>query len=345
MLGAVSANAAEIRLRARSDVPGGIVRLGDVADVEDADPEAAARLRAVSLVPAPGAGKSVQIEFDTIRGRLAAQGFDLSQMEFSGSSLVIVRSGGNLGENETPRSVSVSDASQRQAEDLASKAVAKHLREMAAHLGNLRVETNMTPAQAQSLVQAASSKLDVTGGVAPWTGEQKFQLSFFDRNGKRTEMGIQCRVGVLPHVLVPRNNLPKGHILQEEDLTWKQCDAPAAGKGVGLETLEAAIGRETKRSLRAGETILPADVRGIPLVRRGDIVTVKSRAGGIVVRMEAKAHGDGGLGETVKLVSLDGKRELQAQVTGYHETAVVGASRQGAAGNVAPGVQFVTGAR
>jgi hypothetical protein len=38
--------------------------------------------------------------------------------------------------------------------------------------------------------------------------------------------------------------------------------------------------------------------------------------------MEAKAAGDGSLGQQVKLVSLDGRRELVARVAGFHEAVV-----------------------
>jgi flagella basal body P-ring formation protein FlgA len=89
-----------------------------------------------------------------------------------------------------------------------------------------------------------------------------------------------------------------------------------------VDRTELVVGQETKRTLRAGEPISTIDIRGVPLVRRGDIVTVVARNRGIVVRTDAKSLADGSLGQAIKLISLDGRRELVARVSGYHEASV-----------------------
>jgi flagella basal body P-ring formation protein FlgA len=143
-------------------------------------------------------------------------------------------------------------------------------------------------------------------------------------------------------VLVPTANLPKGHVVRPDDVSWKQQPVTASG-ATYVDRTELVVGQETKRTLRAGEPISTLDVRGVPLVRRGDIVTVVARNHGIVVRTDGKALADGSLGQPIKLLSLDGRRELVGRVSGYHE-ANVGplAGDETAAAGSGTGVRLVT---
>src|SRR5690606_34127807 len=93
-----------------------------------------------------------------------------------------------------------------------------------------------------------------------------------------------------------------------------------------LDHPDQVIGRETTRSLSAGQSLTADDVQNVPLIRTGDIVTVYSRKPGVVVRMEAKARSGGALGDQVILMTLDGREKLQARVTGFHQAEVVGSS-------------------
>jgi hypothetical protein len=51
---------------------------------------------------------------------------------------------------------------------------------------------------------------------------------------------------------------------------------------------------------------------------------VSARRPGITVRRQLKTRGDGAVGETVTLVTLDGRQQLLARVTGYHEAEAIG---------------------
>jgi flagella basal body P-ring formation protein FlgA len=106
-----------------------------------------------------------------------------------------------------------------------------------------------------------------------------------------------------------------------EDLAWLHVrEMP---REAALEQPDQAIGKEATRPLRAGEPISDADVRVVPLVRSGDIVTIYSRQRGIVARIEAKATGNGALGDLVEFSTLDRREKLRAQVTGFHEAEVL----------------------
>jgi flagella basal body P-ring formation protein FlgA len=315
-----TAYATLIELKESAGVSTSVVRLGQVAEIRDANDRVVERLAAVTLFPAPSPGKSKTVDFDTIRARLTSQGFDLSGLEFSGSSTVTV-SGVRADEDLPDGNSTTADLAQKRAEELVAGALRHYLHEKAPTLGNVQIELKLTPKQVALLSAALSARVDISGGNEPWSGEQPFRAGFYDRQGQRKEFQILCRVRPLPQVLVPTSTLPKGHVVRAEDVTWKQQPATASGNSY-LERPELVVGQETRRTLRAGEPISAIDIRGVPLVRRNDIVTVVARSQGIVVRTDARALADGSLGQPIKLVSLDGRRELVARVSGYHEARV-----------------------
>jgi flagella basal body P-ring formation protein FlgA len=323
LVGSSSAGAALIELKETAAVSTPVVRLGQVSLIHDVDEKVVERLAAAMLFPAPAIGKSKTIEFETIRERLVSQGFDLADLEFSGSSAVTVSGARSDDDSATAGNQTLADIAQKRAEDLVAGAVRQYLREKAPLLGNVQIETKLTPRQVTLLSAALSARVDISGGVEPWSGVQAFRAGFFDKQGKRTEFQVVCRVRPLPRVLVPAANLPKGHIVREDDISWKQQPATAPLANY-VDRPELVVGQETRRTLRAGEPISIVDVRGVPLVRHGDIVTLVARSQGIVIRTDARAMADGSLGQPIKLVSLDGRRELVARVSGYHEATVTG---------------------
>ncbi|HLJ12168.1 MAG TPA: flagellar basal body P-ring formation chaperone FlgA [Planctomycetaceae bacterium] len=316
-----AARAALIVLKDAAEVSTSVVQLGQVAEIHGADEKLLERLSTVILAPAPTSGKSKTVDFDTIRTRLASQGFNLAELEFSGSSMVTVSGGRASDEASAGSSTAAVNLAQRRAEELITNGVRQYLRDKAAALGNVQIKLTLSPKQVALLAAAASARIEIYGGAEPWSGQQTFRAVFYERQGRRHEFPVICQVTPLPNVLVPTANLPKGHVVRAEDVSWKQQPVTTAA-GTYVDHEEMVVGQETKRSLRAGEPISTVDIRGVPLIRRGDIVSIVARSHGIVVRTDGKALADGSLGQSIKLVSLDGRRELSGRVSGYHEATV-----------------------
>ena len=65
-----------------------VVRLGDVAKIKSDDEQEAKRLAAIPLLPAPAPGRQRFIRMREIQDLLAAQGEDMSALNFSGELMV-----------------------------------------------------------------------------------------------------------------------------------------------------------------------------------------------------------------------------------------------------------------
>jgi len=83
------------------------------------------------------------------------------------------------------------------------------------------------------------------------------------------------------------------------------------------------VNKEAKRSLHGNQPIKADDVRNVPLVRANDIVTGIWRSGSIRITGQFKAKGDGGLGDVITIVKLNGQDKLTARVTDVHEAEIV----------------------
>ena len=98
----------------------------------------------------------------------------------------------------------------------------------------------------------------------------------------------------------------------------------------GFRAIGEVIGRETTRAITRGEVLRPDWLRSPLLVRRGDMVTVCARAGGVCVRTTGRARDDGSLGDLVAVEAPDSRDVYYACVVRPREVEVYARARQAA---------------
>ncbi|MEN2786147.1 flagellar basal body P-ring formation chaperone FlgA [Sphingomonas qilianensis] len=112
-----------------------------------------------------------------------------------------------------------------------------------------------------------------------------------------------------------------GETLQASDFELRRM-APNAVRGA-LQPAQAT-GKEATHRLMAGTTVRPGDVAVPQIVRRGEALVVSVRAGPLSITSTARALSGGGMGDPVRVVSLDTNRTLTAIVEGRGRVRVVG---------------------
>jgi flagella basal body P-ring formation protein FlgA len=320
-----SSQAAIIRLKSRAIVVASVVTLADVADIFDRNPETVRELQAVTLLPAPASGSQLQLDFATIRSRLQTKGFNLTGIEFTGRSVVVVSvpasrtmSQPNAVFARTPK---VTDRQVDRAEKLLSAVIRNYLR--TAELGDINVDVQLDRSVVLRVLSGQATGYEVRGGRPPWDAWQLLTVRFIDGDERLQTVPVYCRVVAHPYVAMVKYTVPRGHVIRREDIVMQQIDTP----NVPFPSLNEVLGRETTKVVRQGVAIKADDIRQVPLIRRNDIVTASARIGGITVKRQLKARGDGALGDRIQLVSLDGRQQIEATVVGYHEADVVGTAR------------------
>lgn len=327
-------HAAVVRFHESATVDGTVVTLGDVADVRDVDPMVTQSLREIVLGPAPAAGTEKPFAFADMRARLRAMGINISTIEFSGQSVVRVRSSKVLQagvtlepirqtrQPQTPREPTRREI--QQTEERLIRAVHQTIRQRWPELQLDTVEVSLNPGSASAtnrdslIAMSESQSINLTGWQGPVDSPQVLTAITENAQGEAIHLAIRCHIKIQPFILTVAENVPRGHIIQATDLKWTQ--APSNANAITEPT--TVIGRQTKRSLRTGETLEANDFERVLLVRTRDIVTVAVRTGGITVRREMKSLDDGALDESITLVSLTGQDRLTAHVTGAHTAEV-----------------------
>jgi len=317
---AAPTDAAEIQLRQRAAPRSGLVLLSDLADVYAVEQDEADELAATELFPAPPQGAKRFVRLSEIQEALTARGVRLAAHTFSGASQVEVQAAAPLAAAPAPkRRRELTTSQQGRANRAARDAIQRHLREAANATADWSVEVELTAEQARAVVECGS-KLTASGGAAPWTGEQPFELLLGD-GAQPAALQITAAVSLPPSIVVLKLALGRGTVLQEDDL--ELLPLPSGGReGEFFTTLEEAIGLETTQAVAAGQALSAAMVRPPLLVRRGEAVTVYVRARGVRVRTVARARGDGAEGETITVESMTDRKTYLVRVTGVQEVEV-----------------------
>lgn len=324
-----SSQGAIIRLKATAAPTTTIIRLGDIADVYDANANLAAKLRQIAIAPAPQAGASVRLTFDHVRSRLRAHGISMSTTEIGGSGSVTVspaRTTTTPNRATTRRQVGyrvsqpVNKWDHRRAEQYVSQSIAKQVQQIAPQLGPIQVDVTIDQQDARTLLNGNVAGYDLRS-IRPTVtdGYQTTAVGVFDRNEQRQTINVNYRIQSQPTVLAVNRVVGRGEIIQASDLV----EIPADKLRTGISQANLIIGKEAKRSLRVNEAVSPEAIRAVRLINVGDVVTVTTRLGGIVVQRQMKAISSGALGEAVTLSSLPrGKERVFAQVTALREAEV-----------------------
>jgi flagella basal body P-ring formation protein FlgA len=322
------ASAADICFQPTAYVSTSTVLLRDVAMVSASDPAVMTRLEHVVLAPAPAPGRRMRLDFAEIRSRLEASGVPANELNYSGSSVVVVASADvrlplRVTPHEMPKARPVAPGQIKRAEQIMTDAVRRSMHERHTEKPSMFLEVVVDPADARTVLTSAAKGFEV-GAVNPKSTEpQVVQVAYQDAQGQPARLQVHCIVAERPQVPVLAHSVSRGDVIHESDLAWLPVDSTNGS----LTRLDEIVDKEAKRSLHGNQPIKADDVRNVPLVRANDIVTGIWRSGGIRITGQFKAKGDGGLGDVITIVKLTGQDKLTARVTDVHEAEIVSADR------------------
>lgn len=319
--------AGEIRFRGESAPKGNVVRLGDVAEVVDDDPEAAAKLSAAELCPAPSPGEKLMLSSRDICDRLRMRGVNLSGHSLSGASRVTIYSASQPTAKPN-KELPPSESLRIQAEARVRAAIVEYLQNYTEATAAWSIDFKLSDDQVR-LICRASAKPALQGGQEPWTGEQQFQIAIGTADSVR-QFALSATIAQAAPVVVARRAIGRGVVLNRADVELRMPTTSEGAEGAFLK-LEDVVGRETARSLSEGSSLTADDIRAPLLVRKRDVVTVYARSPGIRVRVTGRAVEDGALGEVITVESLADRKTFFARVSGAQEVEVYARADQATA--------------
>jgi flagella basal body P-ring formation protein FlgA len=314
--GAFSANAAELRLKRQCAPQSPIVVLGEVADVFSADGERAEALKRIELFPAPAADQPRVLRVRELQDLLAARGINLSEHRFSGFAQVQIAAAKKRADANLPLSEQGAKRAQRRVEE----AIQRYLREQSGAERPFQVQLELTGSQ-QRTFGTSSAPISVRGGAAPWIGKQLLTLAIDSPSGQEY-YSLEVGVSEPSSVVAALHSLQRGSIIRAADLTLVPVDSRDDNETAVFHSIEEVAGKQVAKAVAEGKILTPDVVQSPLMVRKGDIVTIYSRAAGIRIHTTARAKDDGALNDLVTVESLADRKSFPARVCGPRETEV-----------------------
>ena len=148
------------------------MRLRDVAIVSASDAALMTRLENVALAPAPAPGRRMRLDFAEIRSRLEATGIPTAELNYSGSSVVVVASADAMPAAK-PKSMRLTSAKPivppaqiKRAEQIMADAVRRSMHEKHKDTPAMFIDISIDPSDARVVLANAAQGFEV-GAVNP----------------------------------------------------------------------------------------------------------------------------------------------------------------------------------
>lgn len=321
-VGLAAVSAQEIYLLPNAAVSGGIVRLGEVAEIHGGTDEDRSALQALPLQPFSADRPSLTAR--EIREALVADGWNLLYWQVTGANQVQLNAsaGESIGSRRALRT-----------------AVATRESRLAVTPAGTRFPPTPPAAQRTGIVQAqwretlleeravAAQTFPASGATPQAPGVAASAPASVAPTADRS-----TRPTPTSQVWALKQDMSRGQVISADDLEW--ITLPRTTPVGAVTDQEQIIGQVLRSSLPAGRPILSQYLEAIKHVQRGKEVKLVSRLGGIEVSTTARAQADGTIGQTITIESLDRKRQYLGQVVGFSTVEVV-SSQQIAGGEVA----------
>lgn len=124
---------------------------------------------------------------------------------------------------------------------------------------------------------------------------------------------VPVRISQSMQVLVLNRSLGRGEIVTADMLSLQARDTAALPYGY-LSNLSDALGKTLKRPMIAGSVLSPDAIEAQRIIKRGQLVTVFSRVGGLEVRAQGTALSDAGQGERLRVENKSSHRVIEGVV-------------------------------
>lgn len=160
---------------------------------------------------------------------------------------------------------------------------------------------------------ACSGPLEASSANPAARGAWSILVSCRDQGTQLWAVFVPVKVADLRPVVVLAGSVAPGQPIAAELLRIEKRDVATLSAGY-LSSVDEAVGRSLRRPVAPGAALTPDALAVVRLIRRGDLVTLVGRSGGLEVRAQGKALADGGSGERIAVENPSSRRVVQGVV-------------------------------
>jgi flagella basal body P-ring formation protein FlgA len=142
-----------------------------------------------------------------------------------------------------------------------------------------------------------------------------------DFGGEAKKIMVRAKVEVVRKVAAAAGQIKKGKALEAADLKLEERDVALLPQKYFTGT-DALLGKEAKISIPENSTLFEWMVGIVPLVHRGNMVTLLVSTAGLTVKTAAQAQEDGLLGSEIRVKRADSQKIIAARIISANEVEV-----------------------
>ena len=300
------AAAAVLVLNAKATVPGGKVRLQDIAQVQEGDAELRKKIEGVDLGRAPNPGYTRFVSKEIIASRLRTQGIDPASIRFEGAEGALIQvkaamlNGGELA-------------------NLGKEYLQAQLSELD---GDFVVETERTPEDLLVPVGAGLTSFNIKWhGMPRATGAASLDLEVLVDGERFTTVPLLFNVRRFGEVLMAVHDIDRDEPFHGTNTTVVRTEITHVKGNIAQDTGEMAA-LVARRAIKAGTVIRMEDGYPPLVVLKGQNVNVIVKKGSLLIRSRGIARQNGAAGDTVQVANPDSGRIFRCRVTGLNQVTV-----------------------
>lgn len=346
-----AAQAASVRVWSAAVVVTDDIHLSDVCELRGFDADLERVLRDTTVMPAPAPGQSVVLPQRTIREALRASDVNMALVTVGGAARCEVsrpdrrslartastphepsRTTGATASAPPGASSSVPPGAISTESTLRSAVIQFFHRELARYRGRADVTFDRSAQQMLELSSPPYTFQVRRRGSSP-LGLVAVEVDVLTDRAVVQTVPLVAQVALARDVVVARRAINQGATVGAADVETTPLRFGRV-EALGLLDADQIIGQRAKRFISSGSMIELPDVESVPIVVRGQLITLVSVVGGIEVMTTGKAADDGLFGDTIRVRAADNRRvEFDAVVIGPAR-ARVGAVPAGASDSV-----------
>ena len=279
-----------VMLKTEAYVKGPMVTLGEVAEIKG---ENAPALQQIELSGAAAPGGSKRLDASLVLARIENSGIESSDISLDGANAVVAKT------------LSMELTQDILAEDLFSYIESQ----IPWKIEDTEIEVQH---QAQNIV-VPEGELSIKWSPQAqyrWVGPTVFRGEIrVDGDVKRSVM-MKANVDATTDVLVASGDIIRGKLISASDVHFEKRSMSSLRPGSYSTNPEELVGNAARTMLFAGQVVSPRQFVAPQLIKRNQMISVETRAGGLVIRSRARAMGNAGVGDLLTCQNPDSKQDF-----------------------------------
>lgn len=316
----------EVRLWAQATATESPVRLEQIATVTG-DPALVPAIRGQAVTSDLKMARKVQIRAWQVAEQLGLAGFDVSRIRIAGAGkcdVTIVPA-----DTRKPAAATTRPATDRSAAPASLEARLRELIHQGLDARGLpkdhQIEIDFNPTLRDLLALTSPPyAFDITPPRATtWIGLVSFRVRVY-RDGQTLQtVPVLAQVRVrIPVVVAARTVNAKARVGRTDvEVSWREM---ATLNGKHLVNVNDALDQQAKKMIPAGTILTTTLLEPLPLVKRGQLVTVIYRRGGLDIKTVARSMQVGFKNEVIQVRNERSKELFRAKVTSASQVVVEG---------------------